>query len=397
MRRPKLAASTWSTIFWTVTVLACGGGEKPATGVSGVTGPASGTTAPPSAAGTSAPPSTSAGRSGAAGSAAAAGSGARAGAGAGAAGVTGGTGGPSGTAGGAGDVAQAGAPSGAGGVGGTAGTAGVAGVAGVTDNAGSAGMAPSGDEPTSESASSAGPLTVERIPWTEFRNGPEFSGGTIWYPTDGEAPYPFVAVVPGYVSYESSIASWGPFLASHGIVTITIDTNTTGDYPATRAGALLDALKSVAAENSRSGSPLMGKLDESRQALMGWSMGGGGTLIAANRTPSLKAAISMCGWNPGGIYSRMTVPTLMFASLGDPLAGGQSQGFYSSIPDETPKMLIEAGVGDHFLANNPANLSGLIGRYGLSWLKVFLVGDGAYRKFLLEMPTGTTDYASNVK
>jgi len=60
-------------------------------------------------------------------------------------------------------------------------------------------------------------------------------------------------------------------------------------------------------------------------------------------------------------------------------------------------MLIEAGLADHFLANNPANQSGMIGRYGLSWMKVFLQGDERYRQFLLEMPTGTTDYESNVK
>jgi dienelactone hydrolase len=292
------------------------------------------------------------------------------------------------------DGGDAGGDSGSAGSGGSGGSA-----AGSGGSAGGAGMGPdpSGPAPTMESATRTGPLNVETILWTEFRNGPEFSGGTIWYPTDGEAPYPFVAVVPGFASYESSISSWGSFLASHGIVAITIDTNTTGDIPAIRAGALLDALKSVAAENMRSGSPLMGKLDETRQAVMGWSMGGGGALIASNRTPSLKAAISMCGWNPGGFYSMMTVPSLMFASLGDPLAGGQSQGFYASIPEMTPKMMIEAGIGDHWVANNPANLSGMIGRYGLSWLKVFLVGDERYRQFLLQMPPGTTDYASNVK
>jgi len=267
---------------------------------------------------------------------------------------------------------------------------------GEAGTAGSSSSVP-GPDPTTASASTAGTLEVETISWTDFRDGPSFSGGTIWYPTDGVPPYPFVAVVPGYVSYESSIASWGPFLASHGIVTITIDTNTSGDYPLTRSFALLDALESVAAENERSGSPLMGKLDESRQGLMGWSMGGGGTLIAADATPTLKAAISLCGWNPGGWYPDLTVPALMFASLGDPLAGGQSQGFYESIPESTPKMLIEAGIGDHFVANNPANLSGMIGLYGLSWMKVFLQGDERYRQFLLQMPQGTTDYASNVK
>jgi dienelactone hydrolase len=310
---------------------------------------------------------------------------------------------PSGTGGAAGTDATAGTD-GAAGTAGTDGAAGDEGESGAggasgTGAAGSAGSsAVPGPDPTMESVTArAGTLNTASIPWTEFRNGPAFAGGTIWYPTDGTPPYPFVAVVPGFTAYESSIRSWGPFLASHGIVTITIDTNTTADPPATRANALLDALESVKAEHSRSGSPLMGKLDESRQGLMGWSMGGGGTLIAANRTPSLKAAISLCGWNPGGRYSMMTTPSLMFASLGDPLAGGQSQGFYRSIPEATPKMLIEIGAADHFAANNPAYYNGLIGRYGLSWMKVHLQGDERYRQFLLQMPSGTTDFQSNVK
>jgi hypothetical protein len=39
----------------------------------------------------------------------------------------------------------------------------------------------------------------------------------------------------------------------------------------------------------------------------------------------------------------------------------------------------------------------LIGRYGLSWMKVFLQGDERYRQFLQQMPSGTTDFASNVE
>jgi dienelactone hydrolase len=179
---------------------------------------------------------------------------------------------------------------------------------------------------------------------------------------------------------------------------MTIGTNLPTDLPETRKDALLDAMQSLKEENMRSGSPLMGKLDTSYTATMGWSMGGGGTLLVANENPELKATISLCGWNPGYPYSKIKAPALMFASLGDPLAGGQSQGFYRSIPEETPKMLIEIGAGDHFVANNPASTSGTVGRYGLAWLKVFLEGDERYRKFLLEKPAvPTTDFQSNVK
>lgn len=255
-----------------------------------------------------------------------------------------------------------------------------------------------GEAPADDlSGARPGPYKIEAYS-DGYRNGPAYADSTINYPTDAEPPFALVVVVPGFVSPQSSIASWGPFLASHGIVTMTIGTNLPTDLPETRKNALIDAMTSLKEENMRSGSPLMGKLDTSYTATMGWSMGGGGTLLVANEDPALKATISLCGWNPGYPYTMIKAPALMFASLGDPLAGGQSQGFYRSIPEDTPKMLIEMGAGDHFLANNPNSTSGTVGRYGLAWLKVFLEGDERYRKFLQQEPmVPTTDFQSNVK
>jgi dienelactone hydrolase len=255
-----------------------------------------------------------------------------------------------------------------------------------------------GDDPPDDlSGARPGPYKVEQYR-DGYRNGPAYADSTINYPTDAEPPFALVVVVPGFVSPQSSIASWGPFLASYGIVTMTIGTNLPTDAPGARKDALIDAMKSLQEENMRSGSPLEGKLDTTYTATMGWSMGGGGTLLVANEDPKLKATISLCGWNPGYPYTKIMSPALMFASLGDPLAGGQSQGFYRSIPESTPKMLIEMGAADHFLANNPNSTGGTVGRYGLAWLKVFLEGDERYRKFLQQEPmVPTTDFQSNIK
>jgi dienelactone hydrolase len=253
------------------------------------------------------------------------------------------------------------------------------------------------DPADSLSGAMPGPYKVEA--YTDgYRNGPSYADSTINYPTDAEPPFALVVIVPGFVSPQSSIASWGPFLASHGIVTMSIGTNFSTDAPGARAEALKDAMVSLKEEHDRADSPLKGKLDVTKTATMGWSMGGGGTLLVANEDPNLKATISLCGWNPGYPYTMIKSPALMFASLGDPLAGGQSQGFYRSIPDSTPKMLIEMGAGDHFLANNPNSTQGTVGRYGLAWLKVFLEGDERYRKFIQQEPmVSTTDFQSNIK
>lgn len=277
----------------------------------------------------------------------------------------------------------------------------VQGTGGVGLTGGSGGVDGGGNEiitepdPTVESATADGPFTVESYS-LGFAIGPDFPGGDIWYPTNAEPPFAAFVMVPGFMSPRILISAWGPFLASHGIVAFIIDTNLVTDQPAQRSRALLNALESLKAENTRADSPLNGKLDNDRQAVGGWSMGGGGTLITVNGNPQLKAGIAMCPWSPGGIYTFNQVPTLLFASSGDPLAGGQSQGFYRSIPQATPKMLFEWGVGDHFMANAPTGALGQVGRYGLSWLKVFLEDDDRYRQFLEQPCDGCTDFQSNL-
>jgi dienelactone hydrolase len=278
---------------------------------------------------------------------------------------------------------------------GGAGGAAAGGGGGDAGAAGGGGGPPLGDAPTHDSASNKGPYTVKTYT-SGYKDGANFADATVHYPDGAMPPYPIVAVVPGFASPQSSIQNWGPFLASHGIVTMTIGTNSTSDPPATRELALMDALDSLSGENTRMGSPLVGKLDLTRKAVMGWSMGGGGSLLAANDHPELKAAVGICAWNPGYQYTKDTVPTLMFAGTADTLAGGQSQGFYMSMPAMTPKLLYEVNGGSHFVANDPAGENKQIGLFGLSWLEVFLVGDDRYKQFLLVKPMNSATYTTNL-
>lgn len=206
-----------------------------------------------------------------------------------------------------------------------------------------------------------------------------------------------MVIVPGFTAYQSDIAYWAPFLASHGIVTMTIDTITTSDQPPARSAALLDAIVTLKEEQTRKGSPLEGKLDVARLGIMGWSMGGGGTWITADSHPEFKIAISLCGWLVGLEGGTTKVPSLQLATQFDELAAGMSQPIYNAIPDSTPKMLIEFAAGSHWNSNDPQNSDGQVGKYGLSWIKVFLEGDERYRKFLKTMPQGTSDFKNNIE
>jgi dienelactone hydrolase len=254
-----------------------------------------------------------------------------------------------------------------------------------------------GPEPTKEIASNKGPYKV--MSYTNgFRDAPGYADATIYYPTDADAPFSIVAVVPGFVSAQSSIQPWGPFLASHGIVAITIGTNSGTDLPKVRAEALLDALATLKSEGKRAASPLSGKIDESRMGVMGWSMGGGGTMWAATAHPELKAAISLCGWETGPQFQKNTVPSLLLSATGDTVAptGSHATPFYNQIPATTPKLLLQVQGGSHSSANDPASHNKVMGLFGLSWMKVFLEGDERYRPFLKMKPSEAALYQTTL-
>jgi pimeloyl-ACP methyl ester carboxylesterase len=259
-----------------------------------------------------------------------------------------------------------------------------------------------GPDPTVESASITGPYKVERYS-KGFPDGDDFGAATIWYPADAEPPFAMIVFCPGWLGTQASDAPWAPFLASHGIVFMNIDTNTIGDSVVQRKAALWDALTSLKAENERKESPLVGKLDASRVSLMGWSMGGGGSWLNAKDHPELKSIVTLAGHNAtagGAERDRgITVPVLMFAGTADTavLGLGMSQPVYQVIPETTSKMLYEVRDANHFDFNDPAFLDGTIGRYALAWQKVFLEDDARYRKFLLEAGPRASDFRTNVK
>ena len=208
--------------------------------------------------------------------------------------------------------------------------------------------------------------------------GSGFGKGTIYSP-NAAGKYALVAVVPGFVSAESSMTEISKRLATHGFVVVTIGTKTLLDFPSSRASQLLAALKAASAVTT---GPVAGKIDVTRQVVSGWSMGGGGTLEAAASTPGLKAAVAYAPWNLSSTkYKAITVPSAIIGGTADTVASGASpsQPFYNAIPATTRKLLGVIQGADHFFPNKavePASYT------NIAWVKRFADGNTAYSPFL---------------
>lgn len=161
---------------------------------------------------------------------------------------------------------------------------------------------------------------------------------------------------------------------------------------------VVEALK---AENSRSGSPLNGKLATNRIGCMGWSMGGGATWINA-QTKSPKTAMSLAGHNAtaGGTSKGRGIkcPTLIMGGAMDTtiLGGmGQSPGVYNAIPAGVPKVLYIVSTAGHMSWGSPTSGGRGAAEMALVFQKTYLEGDTRW-KSLITRPSNASQYKAQL-
>src|SRR5690606_33917974 len=111
--------------------------------------------------------------------------------------------------------------------------------------------------------------------------------------------------------------------------------------PPSRARQINNALDYLVDQNSRRTSPVNGMIDTDRLGVIGWSMGGGGTLRVASQG-RIKAAIPLAPWDTTNARS-VQAPTLIFACQADIIApvGVHASPFYNQLPNDIEKAYVE--------------------------------------------------------
>lgn len=232
-------------------------------------------------------------------------------------------------------------------------------------------------------------------------------GATVYYPATAKPPFSGVVFTPPFTGTQSMFRAWGPFFASHGIVLVTMDTTTTLDTVDQRASQQKRVLDVLKGENTRSSSPLRGKLNTSRLGAMGWSMGGGATWINSAEYIGLKTAMSLAGHNLSAIDINSKgygtkVPTMLFNGALDLtyLGGlGQSIGVYGNIPRGIPKAIYEVASAGHFDWGTPTSANRSVAGIALAFQKTFLDGDTRWVSYIRrpswDVATWATAYLPN--
>jgi len=234
-------------------------------------------------------------------------------------------------------------------------------------------------------------LTSAKGPYTT-QNFTIAGVGCVFYPTNAEAPFAGVTVSDGFSGSggcnSPQTGQWGPLYASWGIVAMIIDTGAS-DQPNVRGMKLGGGIAALKAENTKSGSPLNGKM-AGRWGTSGFSMGGGGSTYTVQKDPTLLSNVAIMAWGP--VTSGITTPSLFICGSSDTLAGCANMGTpsYNSIADTVPKMRVTISSGH---AGQPSSGGGKSGQYGLAFQKVFLENDTRWRPLLVAAMSD----ASNIK
>jgi dienelactone hydrolase len=212
-----------------------------------------------------------------------------------------------------------------------------------------------------------------------------FGGGTVYYPTTTTAgTFGAVAIVPGFTNTQSAVAWYGPRIASQGFVVFIIDTTTTLDSPDSRGTQLLAALTYLTGTSS-----VRTRIDATRLGVMGYSMGGGGSLAATKTRPALQASVPLAPYHTTKNWSTVSVPTLIFGGENDTTAPPSSHAipFYTSLPSTLDKAYLELDGASH---SAPTSANTTIAKYSISWLKRFIDNDTRYEQFLCPLPSDST-------
>lgn len=248
-----------------------------------------------------------------------------------------------------------------------------------------------GPDPTDASLeAAAGPYAVAA---TKIASPDGYGSATVIYPSRAQngqqdGRFGLIGLAPGFLTTPGYYTWLANRIASHGFVVVNIGTKTIFDTPESRGVELIAALKQVTALVDAGSVPYAAVTDTSRQALMGHSAGGGGTLTAArdNTNPAIKTAVAMNPASNASDFAAIKMPVLILACEKDAIAPNKtySAKYYPTLSASIDRAYLEVAAADHLCPTVLAKSSvqNTVGKTVISWLKRYVDEDRRYAPFI---------------
>lgn len=232
-----------------------------------------------------------------------------------------------------------------------------------------------------------GPYTVKTI--TQYPGSSQYASAVIYYPEMAAThPVPATTLCAGYLGDKEDMAWLAQRIASHGIIVINFDpADSSSTLPKTWANGHKACLATLRAENERLESPLYHRIDTERLCLAGYSMGGGGALLAAaDSGAEVSNVVALHPWlEPVPVRFAVSCPVLMFGGTMDTgTTTYMIETILMALPGTADALFIEVMNAEHIDPLNQGNFHELYSNFIIAWLQYYAAGRTDYLPYLAE-------------
>ncbi len=213
-----------------------------------------------------------------------------------------------------------------------------------------------------------------------------YSSARVYYPLPTEdfpGPFPATTMSGGFSNTKEDMTWLSERIASHGIIVIAFTpTNNLTTDPTPWVNGHIGSIDKILEETERSESPVFEMVDTDKLGIAGYSMGGAGTIIAANTLGDMiKVAAPFNAFQP--VNATMSAATIFLTGSADNVAiPSNVYSSYQSLSG-TNKALVNLNGSTHFMMLTPSVAeSQMISTYVLSWYHYHLDEQSGYAKYL---------------
>jgi predicted dienelactone hydrolase len=222
----------------------------------------------------------------------------------------------------------------------------------------------------------------------------DYKSAFIVYPCEtSKGPFPALTLTGGITNVKEQVAWLADHVVTYGFILIVMTpTNNLSLSTDVWKNAMLGGLEMLESENSRQDSPICSLVDTDRLGIMGFSMGGGGTLKAADAMGSrIRTALSLAPHEAASLdasmYTNISVPTVVTTGTNDLLCPRDSvKTIFDCLPSGIERLFVNFTDADHvdwmdwFGDQRTQNR---FKTFVVSWLKYHLEGDISYKTYSL--------------